>query len=208
MVGNDIVDLRDPDSDATSYRSRFDERVFSPSERRSIDRAPSSEHQRWRLWAAKEASYKLVRKYDSSTVFSPRAFAVDCDEDNTTNSAQAPTQVQHDKLTCFVEFDETPERIHAIAVPAPNDFALVLWGIDTIDSAATSDCESRAVRDLACDAISRRFDYSRDQLEIRKTAHRIPRLYYRQGQLDLSVSLSHHGSWLAFACCTGEGRGA
>ena len=33
MVGNDIVDLRDRDSDPATLHPRFDERVFAPHER-------------------------------------------------------------------------------------------------------------------------------------------------------------------------------
>jgi phosphopantetheinyl transferase (holo-ACP synthase) len=203
MVGNDIVDLRDPDSDSTSYRNRFDERVFSRSERKSIYRAPAPERQRWRLWAAKEASYKIARRRSISTVFSPRAFAVDCKEDSQTHRVE----VAHEGTSYFVAFDETAERIHAIAVTAPEDFARVLSGIDTIHSngrASTSEDESSAVRNLACDSISRHFGFSRDRLEIRKSPSRIPRLYHGEDHLDLCVSLSHHGSFRAFACCRGE----
>lgn len=200
MVGNDIVDLQDPDADFGSYRSRFDERVFSESERRSIDRATSPERQRWRLWAAKEASFKLARKRDPSTLFSPRAFSVDCDE----GSRAIRVRVIHDELPCFVEFDETKKRIHAIAVPAPGDFADVISGVDVLEhssgGASQSERESQAVRDLACDAISQRFNFSRHRLEIRRAAQRIPMLYHGEALLDLSVSLSHHGSWLGFAC--------
>jgi phosphopantetheinyl transferase (holo-ACP synthase) len=210
-VGNDIVDLRDPDSDSTSYHSRFDERVFSDAERRSIDRAQAPEHQRWRLWAAKEASYKLARKRDPETVFSPRAFAVECDDDNACDYVR----VDHKGSACFVKFDETPERIHAIAVPTLADFTRVLSGIRMIDPSDAFDdleAESVSVRELACSAVSRRFDYPLAQLEIRKSEDRIPRLSRGEDRLDDSLSLSHHGSWIAFACrtkkLTGEVRGA
>ena len=208
MVGNDIVDLHDPDADFESYRSRFDERVFNRSERRSIDCANAPERQRWRLWAAKEASFKLARQRDPATVFSPHAFSMDCDQ----GSRAIRVRVAHDKLPCFVTFDETPERIHAIAVPALGDFAQVLSGVDVLEpsigGASQSKRESRAVRALACDAISQRFKYSRNRLEIRRAAQRIPMLYHGEAPQDFSVSLSHHGSWLAFACCTGVDRGA
>ena len=62
MVGNDIVDLRDPQSRSESLHPRFDTRVFSERERRIIGEAADSERVRWKLWAAKEAAYKLMRK--------------------------------------------------------------------------------------------------------------------------------------------------
>jgi phosphopantetheinyl transferase (holo-ACP synthase) len=208
MVGNDIVDLCDPDADSTRYSDRFDARVFTRAERRAIADSQSHERKRWRLWAAKEASYKLARRYDTKTVFSPRAFVVGPDEGGHANRAR----VVHGETSYFVEFDETPQRIHAIAVSRPHDFALVLAGVEAMDTSLhtslhpapdTTD-ESDAVRKLACDAISRRFELPRDQLTIRKFKDRIPGLYRRDAPLGLSISLSHHGSWLAFACCQGE----
>lgn len=207
MVGNDIVDLCDPDADSTRYSDRFDARVFTRAERQAIADSPSHERKRWRLWAAKEASYKLVRRHDSKTVFSPRAFVVGPDEGGHANRAR----VVHGENSYFVEFDETPQRIHAIAVSRPDDFALVLAEVEAMDAsrhkAPDTSHESDAVRRLACDAISRRFELPRDQLGIRKFKDRIPGLYRRGEPLGLSISLSHHGSWLAFACCQGEDGG-
>jgi phosphopantetheinyl transferase (holo-ACP synthase) len=41
-IGNDVVDLRDPDSNPKTHPRRFDERVFSPNERRLLERASDS----------------------------------------------------------------------------------------------------------------------------------------------------------------------
>ncbi len=203
MVGNDIVDLRDPDADSASYHRRFDSRVFTPAERGVIVRAGSRERTRWRLWAAKEASYKLARKHSAETVFSPRAFAVHPDEDGHTSRAR----VVHHRTCYFVEFTESPQHIHAIAVQRPGDLASVFAGVGASAPSADARCESAAVRSFACDSVSRRFELQRERLEIRKVDDRIPRLYYRDEALGLSLSLSHHGDWLAFACCEGEDDG-
>ena len=76
MIGNDVVDLRDPDADFASFSPRFDVRVFSASERRRIQASADPEACRWRLWAAKEAVFKAARKADPGAVFSPRRFEV------------------------------------------------------------------------------------------------------------------------------------
>ena len=79
MVGNDVVDLLDPDSDPATLNPRFDERVLHPEEsrhaeeRRAFDGEPARAL-RWRLWAAKEAAYKAVKQIRPETVFSPRRF--------------------------------------------------------------------------------------------------------------------------------------
>lgn len=210
MVGNDVVDLGDPDADSTRYSARFDARVFTRAERRAIANSVSGERERWRLWAAKEASYKLARRRDCKTVFSPRAFAVGPDEGGRANRAR----VAHADTAYYIEFDETPERIHAVAVSSPDDFASVLTGVEGVMKDIQTKTnpgrpgESEAVRRLACDAISQRFELPRGQLAIRKLEDRVPRLYRGDEFLALSVSLSHHGRWLAFACRQGEDGGA
>jgi len=151
---------------------------------------------------------------DSKTVFSPRAFAVRPDEGGRANRAQ----VTHADTSYYIEFNETPERIHAIAVSSPDDFASVLSGVEGIEKVGESGTEresnpartgeSEAVRRLACDAISQRFKLPRDQLAIRKLEDRVPRLCRGDEFLALSVSFSHHGRWLAFACRQGEDGGA
>ncbi len=91
MVGNDVVDLADRDARSQTYALRFDARVFDRSERAAIERAgspqslqspqstESTESQRWRLWAAKEAAYKVARKENAGTVFTPARFGVRLD---------------------------------------------------------------------------------------------------------------------------------
>jgi phosphopantetheinyl transferase (holo-ACP synthase) len=226
MVGNDIVDLRDPDADSTRYSARFDDRVFGEAERRAIANSASHERERWRFWAAKEASYKLARKRDCKTVFSPRAFVVTPAFGDRTDHVR----VDHGAATYHVEIDETPERIHAVAMSSREDFSSLLSGVEIYDSAAVPKAdpqatrpeasESEAVRRFACDAICERFELPRDQLAIRKLNGRIPGLYLQDAPrtkiaetakidepLGLSLSLSHHGRWIAFACCWREGRG-
>ena len=57
MIGNDVVDLRDPDADPWRLHARFDERVFHPSERALIAASPQPGRTRWVLWALKESAY-------------------------------------------------------------------------------------------------------------------------------------------------------
>ncbi|MFH2008447.1 MAG: 4'-phosphopantetheinyl transferase superfamily protein, partial [bacterium] len=81
-VGNDIVDLRDPESDPASLHARYLKRVFTAQERRAIGDRPDPV-ELWSRWAAKEAAYKALAGDLSSgrseLVFSPRAFITELD---------------------------------------------------------------------------------------------------------------------------------
>lgn len=79
MVGNDVVDLLDPDTDPGRPRDRFDARVCRAEERRAIAAACVPSLERWCHWAAKEAAYKVKRKRDTDVVFSPVRFEVTLD---------------------------------------------------------------------------------------------------------------------------------
>jgi len=70
MVGNDIVDLRDPRTFRVHPRS--DSRIFTRAEKQLIE----SRHIRWGLWACKEAAYKACKRLDPSAVFIPVLFEV------------------------------------------------------------------------------------------------------------------------------------
>lgn len=128
MVGNDVVDLRDPDSDAGTHPRRFDERVFSSSEQQMLRQSDvsgqrsefahrsGSSRLRWRLWAAKEAAFKAARKRDTATVFSPPRFEVEfsgADAGRVTHRPKCGT------VECFdLRWWQTEDAVHAVAKAA------------------------------------------------------------------------------------------
>ncbi len=71
MIGNDIVDLADPETSCGACHPRFDHRVFAPAELELLATTRSHVRMRWILWSAKEAAYKAARQACATTVFSP-----------------------------------------------------------------------------------------------------------------------------------------
>jgi phosphopantetheinyl transferase len=204
MVGNDIVDLEDRDADATTYSAGFDSRVFSEEERWSLRDSVTPERQRWRLWAAKEASYKLARQRQPSTVFSPIGFRVRFDDES---EGLLRGQVQHRGECYRVEVSEGPQWVHAIAIPDDEDFGKVMHSIERKRSASGNDPgrdSSEAVRDLACASIARHLSLPSDALRVERV-DRIPEIWHETRRLPLGLSLSHHGDFVAFACTNQEG---
>ena len=203
MVGNDIVDLTDRDADATTYSSRFDARVFSAEERRSLRDSGAPERQRWRIWAAKEASYKLARRRRPATVFSPILFRVSLDSSRTGGTGgRLRGRVQHRDEFFRVEVFEGPQWIHAIAISESEDFGRVMHSIERLNGARgkDSDCPSSgAVRDLACVSVARRLALPSKSLRVERV-NRIPEIWHEARRLPLGLSLSHHGDFVAFAC--------
>jgi len=191
MVGNDVVDLRDPESRPESVHPRFDARVFSPSERRAISDCADAGVHRWRLWAAKEACFKVARKLDSSTPFVPRHFRVEGFRNDL-----GTAWVRHAERLFRVVLDQNAAYIHAIALPEGLREERVISGLAQIDA---SESESGAVRSLARRGVAAALGIALESLEVRKEA-RIPRLFVGGLRAEADLSLSHHGGFVAFAC--------
>ena len=79
-VGNDIVDLKEPDNCGKSGDDRFLGRVFTPEERDRIVAAACPDQLLWAFWAAKEAAYKAVSRDDPSICSTPRRYGVALDD--------------------------------------------------------------------------------------------------------------------------------
>ena len=132
MVGNDVVDLCDPDADFASFSPRFDERVFAPSERRCIATSADPESCRWRMWSAKEAAYKAVRKTDPTVVFSPRRLEV-----RFTGTGSQDAEIRGESLgnsRIEVRFFFDASSVHAVALcPGWIDAKVVHGSVDQYD---------------------------------------------------------------------------
>ena len=76
-VGNDVVDLDDPETRIEALHPRWAERVFTEAERRALAASRVRHRLHWALWAAKESGYKALRRLDPAAVFSPRAFEIE-----------------------------------------------------------------------------------------------------------------------------------
>ena len=209
MVGNDIVDLTDRDADVTTYSARFDARVFSEEERRSLRESAAPERLRWRLWAAKEASYKLACQRRPATSFSPIRFRVSLESATSAieeSEGRLRGRVQHPDECCRVEIFEGPQWVHAIAIPDGEDFGRVMHSIERLKGASAKDPGSRpseAVRDLACMSVARRLALPSESLRVERVG-RIPEIWHETRRLPLGLSLSHHGEYVAFACTSQE----
>jgi len=200
MIGNDVVDLLDRDADSSSYRPGFDVRVFTREERCVIAASREPERQRWRLWAAKEAAFKAARKCDLTTVFSPSAFAVSLESDGENLCGI----VDHLGTRYRVLFNESQRWIHAIASRGARGFERIISAVRPNDDPSARG-ESLAVRVLAREHLARHLGVRLEELQVRADA-RIPWVWLKDRRLDLSLSLSHSGGIVAFACGEGDQR--
>lgn len=213
LVGNDVVDIGDPDTDPQAVHPRFDGRVFRSVELEGIARfgasTPAGALERWRLWAAKEAAYKVARKLERETIFSPIAFEVTWLTPATllglgaARSAPLRGEVHHQGTACGVEVRCSDRFIHAIAThpQPPREVVSAVSALGSLKAGPPDASRSgRAVRELACGTIASQLGLASGALEIRRE-DRIPRLYLAGRRAPGDLSLSHHGQFVAFAYC-------
>jgi len=115
-VGNDIVDLTDPETLPGARHPRFVERVLAPEEATTLDRqAPQC---LWAYWSAKESAYKAFRKISPRLPFLPRLLRVTLHDVEATGFRRAI--VRCGRLLAAVRIREATDHVHAVAtVPLP-----------------------------------------------------------------------------------------
>jgi hypothetical protein len=191
MVGNDVVDLRDPEVLKGPAHPRFDARVFARSERDALRQSGAPERLRWIFWATKEAAYKLAKKRDPETVFSPSRFVASLD-------ATLFGEVRHGEARYPVRLAAGGESVHAIASEGGASGPIVSGVASSEDPLDAS----RAVRALAASALAERLRLPERAVRIGRRG-RIPTLELIGRDTVLDLSLSHHGRFVAFACDLG-----
>jgi phosphopantetheinyl transferase (holo-ACP synthase) len=190
MVGNDVVDLGDPEARAGGCHARFDARVFAASELALLAASAQPVRLRWTLWAAKEAVFKAARKHDPGTVFSPRRFVV-----RSTTPDRA--EVAFGDASYDVDLQSDERYVHAVAVQQGGPARTVLAAVERLAHDSTVPA-GEAVRALAIRTIAPRLGVATSELRVTRDG-RIPRLEHG-GRLATDLSLSHHGCFVAFAC--------
>lgn len=191
-LGNDVVDLGDPETRLVGLHPRWSERVFTAGERAALATSPQRHRLHWALWAAKESAYKARKRLAPGTVFSPKEFAVDLAPLPAKGIGVVVGRVVHrgDRLDLEIRIDR--ESVHAVARSRGEAFGPLLSGL-----AKTDRDPSLAVRRLAATTIGSILGLDPVAVEI---VDRPPVAVHRSRRLDAGLSLSHHGRFVAFAC--------
>lgn len=188
MIGNDVVDLGDPDAQPGAPHPRFDQRVFTGAERQALARHREPNLLRWSFWAAKEAAFKLARRLDRSVIFSPAAFAVEWDR-------PWRGRVRHRQRMFLVDVRRSGDALHAIGVLDAASWGLVVAEV----TQAPGDDARAAVRALALRLIATTHGWPPEHLSIIRDEHGLPRLHAHGVPQGLGLSLAHHGRFIAVA---------
>jgi phosphopantetheinyl transferase (holo-ACP synthase) len=203
IVGNDIVDRLA----AGVPSERFVARVLTPTERALAAEAPDGTAFVWRLWAAKEAAYKVLARADGELPFAHRRFHVD----------PAAAVVRHERGQVTVRWAEDGAALVcwawlgadagplACRVATVEEAEAVPYALSTLEGAG--DGASRAVRRLAKWLLATMLGREPDAFEIRRPERPAPargagppEVWLDGLRLEqVSLSLAHDGRFVSAA---------
>ncbi len=215
-VGNDVVDLKEPDNRGKSGNDRFLGRVFTAKERELIAQAPEPDRLLWSLWAAKEAAYKAASGGDPSVCSIPSRYPVRLETFAQFGNRIPEAQKSHldgevgglltgrvitPRGEMALRITVTDDYVHALAAGSDADIAGIIQRVDRMDDGGNPGDPSAFVRGRVLTEISRSLGCPIDDLTVRKdpSVSEVPRVFLRDRPLALEISLSHDGRFAAFA---------
>lgn len=125
LIGNDIVDLKNPDIEYKHQDKRFLNRILSSSELEVFEKAEDKKLCLWKIWSGKEAAYKVIKKLYPKTVFSHSKFVVHFDS-NYKSSGSLTYEGKHISLI----WNSSDNWIHSVAIEKENEKHLEILEYD------------------------------------------------------------------------------
>jgi phosphopantetheinyl transferase (holo-ACP synthase) len=219
-VGVDVVDVDDGRCAGKDQDARFLRRILSGPELGLVERAHDPAQTLWRIWAAKEAAFKVVSKVRGA----PPPFVHAAFEVEDTDPVTGFGCVRWEDVTIHIHWHVQPGRVVAlgwngIAADEPVEWG---WGPQTAldpDPEAPTDGvlarlterergpvhsrPSALVRLAARAALAKALGVDESRVQIVSSdgpKGRVPPEVLLDGEpARADVSLSHHGRWLAWA---------
>lgn len=198
-VGNDIVDLKEPENIGKSRDDCFLDRVFTEEERERISGSTFPDQFLWALWAAKEAAYKAVSRVNPAICSIPRSYHVVLTTEDTRKQAvrlAGKVITSHGELA--IQIDANEELVHAVAAGSESDLSRICRQVDRLDGVEDP---SIFVRKKIIRTIARCIGCPARRLRIVKASAGpgAPSVFLRGRLLTPWISLSHDGCFTAYA---------
>lgn len=192
MIGNDVVDLADPEAAEAALHPRFDARAFAAAERSRLDASPQRAALRWVLWAAKEAAWKAARRIGAAGPFRPAQIETRLD-DAGRGAFEGEVIVGAARLR--VRVDVEGDAVHALARAPGLAPGRVISALRRLPDAGAA---GAGVRALAVELAAGRLALPRAGLAVARVS-RLPELRLGGSPVGAPLSLSHHGRFAAAA---------
>ena len=204
MLGNDVVDLGDPETRPGARHPRFDARVFTREERAALAGAARSG----------AAALEPVGGEGSRLQVPEEARAGDAASRRVRFAVRLETRARPERATaaggaCAWRSWQEGDALHAVATDGARPRARrAARGVGAAGRGRARAAPPQAVRALARDAAAAHLGCAPGELELRARGPRAAPAPARRCRVDLDLSLSHHGRFLAAALETDAGSRA
>lgn len=201
MLGNDVVDLGDPETVEAALHPRFDARVFAPAERAQLAASRERTRLRFVLWAAKEAAWKAARRSGLTLPFHPVEVETALRPAREGGFEGAATLAG---AWFAVRVEVSGDAVHAVARAPSLALSRVVASLGRLHGAGPT-AESAGARALALDLASAALVAPRAAPGALRAAlaivssGRLPELRLAGHPVETVLSLAHHGRFAAAA---------
>ena len=206
-VGNDIVDLGSPHVTGKSRDEKFLRRVLTPEEQEAVLQSADPDVLLQVYWTAREAAYKAIARSNPTVSSAPRRYRVFLDdpeeESAFTGHVRTPAE------TVFIRGYRNREYVHCLGAVSFADVEKIHCGVGKAllkagpDYCRSSAAVSRAARTLAKEKIAAILPVPVGHILIKKSPLRngvsFPEIFINKKKINIPISLSHDGRFVAFA---------
>jgi phosphopantetheine--protein transferase-like protein len=183
-IGNDIIDAS---FDTSPSHSRFVERVLSPRELARYEAAADRQQLLHKAWTAKEAAYKYMKQIKPETIFAHSTFEYDEERGLVVYQREREIAVHHVSTAAYL-------YCHTVLRSREPAFHRIMR---LTSSNGPADNPSLKVRELAQEMIAKLFDLERNEISFGKSAAGVPFARVNHNILDIGLTFTHHGSFVA-----------
>lgn len=189
MIGNDIVDLIQAAQDSNWKRPRFLDKVFTVEEQQLIGNAKNQHQLVWLLWSMKEAAYKVHVQQFGKRFFNPKRLVCEL-------ASETSGIVKIDEEIYFTTSTITNDYIYTVAtLEASKVFKSKCFEVEN----SNYHFESKGLKMKFLEIVSKLKKTSIEELQIRKNAVGVPRLFQNNLAIDNGFSFTHHGRFSAWS---------
>ena len=178
MLGNDIVDLQKAAIESNWKRKGYLNKIFTPKEQIAIHNATNPNTMVWLFWSMKEAVYKIINRQTLVRFYSPQKF--ECKTVVITNCT-VEGLVLYNGITYFTKSDLNQNFIYSIA-------STEITYLEKINSHYLPNTKNYIP--LLKQGLG---------IHIQKNLFGVPEFIDLNLKTKKSISISHHGSYLAIA---------
>ena len=190
MRGNDIVDIKLAAKESNWQRKGWLEKIFTPEEQECIKQSLHPEKTVWILWSMKESAYKIYTRQYGGRFFAPGKF-------NCTLLTDSVGTVTINKIVYQTITSSTNNYIYTVATSLEFIALTLTSHLFLCDGNSYTNQQQMICKKLTAEyAISTGKDSK--CLSIIKNTNGIPFIQYKEEQLTIPISITHHGNYAAF----------